>query len=104
MKTLRTSMNCRGKFSTTMGISEAQLQVDAFVKLRAACHGLVEHTDKIHVTVSLFDDSGARDTTATPIETYTKVFELRRGWFGAGAAHRRGRFRAWRSAGVAGVR
>ena len=68
-----------GKFTTTMGISEAQLQVDAFVKLRAACHGLVENKDKIHVTVSLFDDSGARDSKATPIETYTKVFELEPG-------------------------
>ena len=68
-----------GKFSTTMGISEAQLQVDAFVKLRAACHGLVEKKDKIHVTVSLFDDYSARDNTAKPIDTYTKVFELEPG-------------------------
>ena len=68
-----------GKFSTTMGISEAQLQVDAFVKLRAACHGLVEQKDKIHVTVSLFDDYSARDSKAKPIDTYTKVFELEPG-------------------------
>ena len=62
-----------GRFTTTMGMNEAQLQVDAFVKLRAACHGLVENKDKIHVTVSLFDDSGARDSKATPIKTQNEI-------------------------------
>ena len=68
-----------GKFTTTMGMSEADLQINAFVRFRAACHGLVEKKDKIHVTVSLFDDYSARDSKATPIETYTKVFELEPG-------------------------
>ena len=68
-----------GKFTTTMGISEADLQINAFVSFRAACHGLVEKKDKIHVTVSLFDDYSARDNTAKPIDTYTKVFELEPG-------------------------
>ena len=68
-----------GRFTTTMGMSEAQLQISAFTALRAACHGLVEKKDKIHVTVSLFDDYSARDNTAKPIDTYTKVFELEPG-------------------------
>lgn len=66
-----------GTFTSTMGVSEVGIQVDAFNRLRSAYFSLVPKADKITVRVSLTDELAAKKATSINkklnMRTYTRT-------------------------------
>lgn len=62
-----------------MGSSELSAQTEAFLKLRAACHGLVETKDSITVRFSVVENYAIRSEDRKPTQTVTRTLTLRPG-------------------------
>ena len=59
-----------------MGRSELETQTDAFLKLRAACHGLVETKESISVRFSVVENYAIRKGGKQPANTVTRTLTL----------------------------
>ena len=72
-------LNSSKGFYAGMGSSELTAQTEAFLELRAACHGLVETRGSITVRFSVVENYAIRSEGRQPTQTVTRTLTLQPG-------------------------